>query len=150
MLPYLAVVLAAVCFGTTGTAQAFGPTEASAGSVGAARILIGGALLAVIALALRFRAGRRTAPPVARAAIVAARKKNPAPLLVVAALGVVAYQPLFFLGTSQNGVAVGTVVALGSAPVITGGRRATTRTRSPRSTRRRAMRLPICPAPKTT
>lgn len=41
-------------------------------------------------------------------------------LLVVGALGVVAYQPLFFLGTSLNGVAVGTVVALGSAPVITG------------------------------
>lgn len=32
-----------------------------------------------------------------------------------------AYQPAFFAGTAANGVAVGTVVALGSAPVITGG-----------------------------
>lgn len=42
--------------------------------------------------------------------------------LVVAlgALGVVAYQPAFFAGTSANGVAVGTVVALGSAPMLTG------------------------------
>lgn len=31
-----------------------------------------------------------------------------------------AYQPAFFAGTSANGVAVGTIVALGSAPVITG------------------------------
>jgi DME family drug/metabolite transporter len=30
------------------------------------------------------------------------------------------YQPLFFLGTERNGVAVGTVVALGSAPVMAG------------------------------
>ena len=30
------------------------------------------------------------------------------------------YQPLFFLGTSLNGVAVGTVVALGSAPILAG------------------------------
>lgn len=30
------------------------------------------------------------------------------------------YQPLFFLGTSRNGVAVGTVIALGSAPVLAG------------------------------
>jgi len=158
MLPYLAVVLAAVCFGTTGTAQAFGPVDASASSVGAARILIGGGLLALIALALRLRsrpragagAGPRrdgtqravlddpgrdsrravprsdterpTAPQVARAAAAAARKsKTSTPaLLLVGALGVVAYQPLFFLGVSVNGVAVGTVVALGSAPVITG------------------------------
>ena len=30
------------------------------------------------------------------------------------------YQPLFFLGTARNGVAVGTVVALGSAPILAG------------------------------
>ncbi len=30
------------------------------------------------------------------------------------------YQPLFFLGTELNGVAVGTVVALGSAPILAG------------------------------
>ncbi|KSW29789.1 DMT family transporter, partial [Cellulomonas sp. B6] len=40
--------------------------------------------------------------------------------VALGALGVVAYQPAFFVGTARNGVAVGTVVALGSAPVVTG------------------------------
>ena len=40
--------------------------------------------------------------------------------IVNGALGVVAYQPAFFLGTSLNGVAMGTMVALGSAPAMTG------------------------------
>ncbi|MFS0706278.1 DMT family transporter, partial [Cellulomonas sp. 179-A 9B4 NHS] len=40
--------------------------------------------------------------------------------VVVGAAGVLAYQPAFFLGTGRNGVAVGTVIALGSAPVVTG------------------------------
>ncbi|TAJ49837.1 MAG: EamA family transporter [Herbiconiux sp.] len=123
MLPYLAVVLAAVCFGTTGTAQAFGPVDASAGSVGAARILIGGGLLALTALALRLRAARSSAETSysapERAPRYGFRRLGGWPI-VVGALGVVAYQPLFFLGVSVNGVAVGTVVALGSAPVITG------------------------------
>ena len=41
-------------------------------------------------------------------------------IVTVGALGVLAYQPTFFLGTSLNGVAIGTIVALGSAPMITG------------------------------
>jgi DME family drug/metabolite transporter len=41
-------------------------------------------------------------------------------VIVLGVLGVVAYQPAFFLGTSLNGVAVGTIVALGSAPILTG------------------------------
>ena len=117
------VLLAALCFGTTGTAQALGP-EASAASVGAARILIGGGALGLLAL-IPILAGRRhgaAGTPAAPAAGVAARHPLPAWLLVaVGAAGVLAYQPAFFAGTAANGVAVGTVVALGSAPVITGG-----------------------------
>ncbi|AWB96291.1 EamA family transporter [Agromyces badenianii] len=117
-----AVLLAAVCFGTTGTAQALGP-EASAASVGAARILIGGGALGLVALILHF-AGRRhgaAGTPAAPAPGVGTRHPLPAWLLVaIGAAGVLAYQPAFFAGTAANGVAVGTVVALGSAPVITG------------------------------
>lgn len=40
--------------------------------------------------------------------------------MVLTGVCLVAYQPLFFLGTARNGVAVGTVVALGSAPVLAG------------------------------
>ncbi|WP_306894648.1 EamA family transporter [Agromyces albus] len=126
----LFVLLAAACFGTTGTAQALGP-EASAESVGAARILIGGGGLAAVALILHFAGGRRngatgtSAAPtlgVARVATLASPGgRLPWWLLVaIGALGVLAYQPAFFAGTAANGVAVGTVVALGSAPVITG------------------------------
>jgi DME family drug/metabolite transporter len=127
MLPYLAVLLAAVCFGTTGTAQAFGPADASSVSIGAARILIGGAVLAAVALVLRMR--RRATAETLTTPIAGPRgpggpggpRRVPSwLLLLIGALGVLAYQPAFFLGTSQNGVAVGTVVALGSAPIITG------------------------------
>ena len=51
----LAVVVAALLFGTTGTAQTFVPAGTSPLSVGAARLLVGGALLAVIGLVRNLR-----------------------------------------------------------------------------------------------
>lgn len=120
MLPFLAVIVAAVCFGTTGTAQAFAPADAEPVSIGAARILVGGTLLALIAVGSRMRArGRAPRRPV----LVPSNTPRRLPswsLVLIGALGVLAYQPAFFAGTSSNGVAVGTVVALGSAPVLTG------------------------------
>lgn len=112
MLPALAILAAALCFSTTGTAQALALVDASPLAVGAARIVVGGGILGLIALA---RAGRTRAPgrPAlpSRAAVL---------LVVLGVVGVLAYQPLFFLGTRENGVAIGTVVALGSAPIATG------------------------------
>jgi DME family drug/metabolite transporter len=122
----LAVLLAAVCFGTTGTAQAFAPAGAEPASIGAARILIGGVLLALVAVGLRMHARARAAHPTPARPPAAHRPRPVRPrgpevaLVLLGALGVLAYQPAFFAGTSSNGVAVGTVVALGSAPVITG------------------------------
>lgn len=125
-----AVLLAAVCFGTTGTAQALGP-DASAASVGAARIMIGGGGLAVVAILLHV-VGRRhgatgtstaSTPGVATPAAPPNTRRRVLPawaIVLGGAVGVLAYQPTFFAGTAANGVAVGTVVALGSAPVITG------------------------------
>ncbi|MCD2441533.1 DMT family transporter [Agromyces sp. SYSU K20354] len=127
----LAVLLAAVCFGTTGTAQALGP-DAGALSLGAARLVVGGGALGLVAIAMTFAARRRDA---AGTPAVSTRGDGPghpiavrAPahrlptwaIIAVGAAGVLAYQPAFFAGTAANGVAVGTVVALGSAPVITG------------------------------
>ena len=111
MLPALAVLAAALCFATTGTAQALAGVDASPVAVGAARMVVGGGILGLLALARR----RPTSPPRA-----AARRGSTAALIAVGALGVLAYQPLFFLGTRENGVAIGTVVALGSAPIATG------------------------------
>ncbi|QEC46561.1 EamA family transporter [Baekduia soli] len=99
----LNVLLAALCFGTTGTAQALGP-DASAVTVGAARIAVGAVLLLLVRRAV-------AREPAARWA------RGPA---AVAALGVAGYQLCFFAAVKDTGVAVGTVVALGSAPALAG------------------------------
>ena len=103
------VLLAAVLFGTTGTAQALGPASSPLG-VGAARIAIGGALL----VAAAWWVGRKRRP----GAEAGARWSRRA--LIAAALGVAGYQLAFFAAVDDTGVAVGTVVALGSAPALAG------------------------------
>jgi drug/metabolite transporter, DME family len=113
MLAVLAVVAAAVLFGTTGTSQALGPADTTPLAVGAMRLAIGGTALALIGLGIGARVRRRTAGaprPTGRSLA----------LMAVTGISLAVYQPLFFLGTERNGVAVGTVVALGSAPVIAG------------------------------
>lgn len=116
----LAVLLASVCFGTTGTAQALGP-DADPVSIGAARLVIGGGALALLAGLQIVSARRRGGSPVGTATSPGLPRRLPSWVLVgIGAAGVVAYQPTFFAGTAANGVAVGTVVALGSAPVLTG------------------------------
>lgn len=95
------ILTAAVLFGTTGTAQALGP-DADPAIVGAARIGIGAAILVLLALATS--AGGLTRSP----------------LLLLAGLCVAAYQVTFFESVARTGVAVGTVVALGSAPAFAG------------------------------
>ena len=45
---------------------------------------------------------------------------RPLALMALTGFCLALYQPLFFLGTERNGVAVGTVVALGSAPILAG------------------------------
>ena len=97
------VFLAAVLFGTTGTAQALGPAGLSPLSVGAARVVIGGGILGLLALALP--------RPVVRVS----------PLLVLAAGAAIAvYQLTFFEAVDRAGVAVAAVVAIGSGPVAAG------------------------------
>jgi DME family drug/metabolite transporter len=113
-MPRAFVLLAAVCFGTTGTAQALGP-DASAVTVGAARIAVGALLLVAFQWARSRRAPSRgggTAAP--------SRPWPRGPVVVVGALGVAAYQLCFFAAVKDTGVAVGTVVALGSAPALAG------------------------------
>lgn len=123
VLPHLAVLAAAVCFATTGSAVALADTDASPLAVGAARIALGGGLLGLLALVTVARRRQESDPacrePRAPAGGRAARPVVPG-LVALGAVGVLAYQPAFFAGTSANGVAVGTVVALGTAPVATG------------------------------
>jgi drug/metabolite transporter, DME family len=110
--PRLLVLAAATLWGTTGTARALGPDDASPTAVGAARLVIGGACLVAVA----WRAGwfDRTNGPT-RTAVA---QRPAAFLLAVGAMA--AYQPLFFGGVARTGVAVGTMVGIGSAPVFAG------------------------------
>lgn len=108
----LLVLLAASLWGTTGTAQAFAPAGATPVSVGSARIVFGGLLL----LAYAWLRGELPALAVARRAL---GRRGPY-LLVLGAAGVAAYQLCFFSAVARTGVAVGTVVTIGSAPVFTG------------------------------
>lgn len=103
----LLIVFSGICFGTTGTAQALGPKDASSLTVGAARLLVGSLLLILVAALTP-----RSAP--ARVQKVRTRA------WLVAGLGMSFYQVTFFAAVRSTGVAVGTVVALGSAPALTG------------------------------
>lgn len=102
------VVAAAALWGTTGTAQSLGATNAPV-AVGAARLAIGGGALVVIALI-----GGGAGP------LLACLRR---PLLAwtgLAAVATAVYQGAFFSAVAATGVATGTVVALGTAPVATG------------------------------
>ena len=93
-------------FGTTGTARALGPDGSSIWIVGTVRIMLGAITLWACAPRLPRRAG-------------ATPRKIAVPL-VVGSVGAAIYQPAFCAGVEHAGVAVGTVVALGTGPVAAG------------------------------
>lgn len=105
--PVLQVLLAAVLFGTTGTAQALGPAGTTPLGVGAARLAVGGLALLLVLPLLGGRAGRATA-----------LWRTPAGL--AAGLCTALYQLCFFAGVERAGVALGTLVTIGSGPVFAG------------------------------
>lgn len=99
-MPALLVVLAAVLWGTTGTAQALGPDDIDPLVVGWVRMVVGS--LGLVALARARRSNASTLPRV---------------WLVVAVASIAAYQLTFFGGVRLAGVALGTAVGIGSAPI---------------------------------
>jgi drug/metabolite transporter, DME family len=101
------ILIAAVLFGTTGTAQALGP-ELDPLAVGASRIAVGGALLTLVAL-VAAAAGR-----------IRLRTGGGARAVLLAGACVAVYQATFFAAVDDTGVAVGTVVAIGSGPAFAG------------------------------
>ena len=103
----LLVVVSGVLFGTAGTAQRLGPSDAAPVAVGILRIQAGALALLV---AMPLLGGRRGRLPVLW------RR----PQIVVTAVAAALYQPCFFGAVSSVGVALGTLVAVGSEPVFAG------------------------------
>ena len=101
----LLVLAAAVLWGTTGTAQSFAPSGASPLSVGAVRLAVGGVALLIFAWWQGGLDGRSLW-----------LKRNS----ILAAACMSGYQLFFFAGVLKTGVAVGTVVTIGSSPVFAG------------------------------
>ena len=99
-----AVLAAALSFGTTGTVLVNAPDSADAWSVGAVRLLVGAATL----LAVAARGGRRWSDPW--------RMRS----TLLGALGVAGFQAGYFLAVERTGVAVGTVITIGSGPMVAG------------------------------
>lgn len=102
----LPILGAAVLWGTTGTASSFAPDGAHPAAIGSAGLVLGGILLFLTgrsSFALLLHSDRRT-----RA------------ILLLGAVAVAGYPLSFYPAVAHAGVAVGTVITLGSAPVFTG------------------------------
>jgi drug/metabolite transporter, DME family len=103
-LPPFLVLLAAILWGTTGTTQALAPETAHPIAIGATRLAVGGLFLLVMVLVIgKFNL-----------------KGWSIKTTLLASLCMALYQPLFFSAVSMTGVAIGTVVAIGSAPIFSG------------------------------
>ena len=101
--------MAAVLFGTAGTAQALGPDAATPLGAGADRIVLGTSVL-WLAIAL-------AGPSLAE---VTAAVRTHWRLMLVGGLGVAIYTPAFLVAVDRTGVAVGTIVAVGVGPFCAG------------------------------
>lgn len=104
VLPYIFVLLAAMLWGTIGTTQTYLQEGVSSIAVAATRSLIGGGLLLIVALAMRkinFKTWSWK-------------------WTILAALTIALFQTLFFTSVRFTGVALGTVVTIGSSPVFAG------------------------------
>lgn len=101
----LLILLAAVLWGTTGTSQALAPSGADPLTIGALRLAVGGGALLLFT--------------VVRGLITRGCFSNPG-IILLAALLVASYQLTFFKAVAVTGVAVGTMVAIGSGPLFAG------------------------------
>lgn len=102
---YWLVLAAAVLWGTTGTAQSLAPEGATPAVVGALRLLVGSIGLLIFAQVR---------------GILRLPTRQELPALLIGGLAVAAYQICFFGGVSLTGVAIGTIVGIGSAPILAG------------------------------
>jgi len=103
------IILAAVLWGTTGTAQTFAPLTLSSYWVGAARLVVASLFFVCVLLA---QDPRSLSP--ARLVTLPWR------LILMAGLCMASYNLLFFAAIRATSVAIGTALALGSGPLWAG------------------------------
>lgn len=106
LAPVAAILAAAALFGTTGTSQALGPPGTTPLGIGTVRLLLGAAALLGVAWLRRPAGGRRWRPHL--------------PAMLLGGVAVAVYQLGWFAGLRRTGVALGTVVGIGSGPVMAG------------------------------
>ena len=103
------VLLAAMLWGTTGTAQTLVPAGLPAHWVGALRLLFSGFFfLAYVAWEQR------------GAGLLMQLARVPWPWVVLGGASMAAYNLTFFAGVKASSVAIGTAIALGSGPIFAG------------------------------
>ena len=102
-VPIIALILASVLWGTTGTAASFLPESVSSIAIGASTMTLGGILLFLVS---------------ARGSLAAVRDPLTRRWLLIGAVGVFIYPLAFYSAMDEAGVAIGNVVALGSGPVF--------------------------------
>ncbi|MFD2753510.1 DMT family transporter [Comamonas terrae] len=116
------VLLAAMLWGTTGTAQHFAPGDLSAYWVGSLRMLMAALFFGVLALCARPQAGiAQPRQPTSRMG----------PRILFCGLCMAVYNLSFFAGVRACGVALGTALAIGSGPIWAGFMQAAVQKRWP-------------------
>lgn len=103
-LAFLLVLVGAILWGTAGTAQTFMPQTVHPLGVGAMRLAVGGFSLLLVLLMMRKISFRNW----------------PWKPTIYAAISMALFQYFFFTSVRLTGVAIGTVVTIGSAPVFSG------------------------------
>jgi DME family drug/metabolite transporter len=102
------VLMGAILWGTTGTAQALAPPTATPLTIGYIRLSLGTVVLFLIAA----RQGHLNS--------LKNWRSWPWRTTLLAGAAVGAYQVFFFAGVARTGVAVGTIVGIGSTPIAAG------------------------------
>lgn len=103
-IAFVVVLIGAVLWGTAGTAQTFMPQTVHPLAVGASRLAVGGFSLFIVLLVMKKIQFRHW----------------PWRATLLAALAMAIFQYCFFTSVRLTGVAIGTVVAIGSAPMFSG------------------------------
>ena len=103
----LLVMTASMSWGTTGILQALAPADAHPLTVGAVRVVLAALVMAIYTIWKGNSIG-------------AILRKAPRAPLAVTVLGVMGYQFAFFSALKLTGVSIGSMIAIGTAPVIAG------------------------------